>query len=279
MTTPMRATPTTAPPTTGTPLKLLRLIGAAYSMSLRRELAFRVNLLFSTVQALVAIGAMLGVVQLVFSRTDDLAGWSRAEMIVLIGTFEFMSGLRYVFIEPNLAWFPVQGIREGRLDVYLLQPAPSLFLASFAIASPLSMISAVLGLAVVGFGVAQVGGVTLLGVVGWLLFVALGFVVSWMLAVLLACLAFWAPRLELGILYGSIWDLARYPVNIYRGGLRFVLVYVFPMTLIATVPSHVLVHGIELSTLGSALFAAGLAVLVATSCWRIGLRRYTGATS
>jgi ABC-2 type transport system permease protein len=264
----------------GTLVKLFRLLGAAYSMSLRRELAFRVNLCFDLLLAVVTIGSALAVVQLVFTQTDELAGWSRAELIVLVGTFQFMSGLKSTFLDPNLAWFPVRGIREGRLDVYLLQPAPSLFLVSFGMAAPLSMLQAGLGLGVVGLGVSQSEqGVSALGVAGWLLFVAIGVAVAWMLGVLVACLGFWAPRLELEVAYGSIWELARYPVQIYRGPLRFVLTYVFPMVLIATTPSHVLLNGIELSTLLASLAAGGFAVLVGSAVWRLGLRRYTGATS
>lgn len=263
-----------------TPLKLTRLLGAAYSMSLRRELAFRVNLGVDVLLALVTLGSALAVVQLVFTRTDDLAGWSRTEVIVLVGTFQFMSGLKATFLDPNLAFFAVRGIREGRLDVYLLQPAPSLFLASFGIASPLNLIQSGLGLGVVGLGISQSGtGVSPLGVAGWLLFVAIGVAVAWMLGVLVGCLAFWAPRLELEVMYSSFWQLARYPVQVYRGPLRFILTYVFPMVLISTTPSHVLMNGIEPRTFVASVGAAGFAVAIGTGVWRLGLRRYTGATS
>lgn len=261
-------------------LKIIRLLGAAYSMSLRRAVAFRVNVFLDAILALVAVGTALGVVQIVFTQTRDLAGWSRAETIVLAGTFQFMWGLKTTFIDPNLAWFPGRGIREGRLDVYLLQPAPSLFLASFATASPLSVIQSLLGLVVVGAGITQAEtGVTVAGVLGWLLFVAIGVVVTWMLGVLIACVAFWAPRLELEVFYGAMWDLARYPMGVYRGPLRFVLTYVVPMVLIATAPSHVLMNGIEPSLLVSSIAAALFALSAGIGVWRLGLRRYTGATS
>ncbi|MEV4596372.1 ABC-2 family transporter protein [Amycolatopsis sp. NPDC049253] len=82
-------------------------------------------------------------------RTTTLAGWTRLEVLVLIGTFELLSGVKTTFVDPNLAGFPTRGVREGRLDHHLLQPAPSMFLVSFATAAPLAAVQILLGLGVV----------------------------------------------------------------------------------------------------------------------------------
>src|SRR4051794_16980549 len=108
---------------------MLRLFGLTFSMSLRQVTAFRTNLLFEGLLAVFSLAGALAAVQLVYTRTDSLAGWSNAQMVVLVGTFQLMSGIKSTFVDPNLGWFPGR-IRDGRMDLYLLQPAPSLFLAS-----------------------------------------------------------------------------------------------------------------------------------------------------
>ena len=259
-------------------MKMLRLFAAGFSMSLRRTMTFRTNLFFDVALAVAGLATALGTVLLVFTQTDSLAGWSRSETITLVGTYQILTGIKATFIDPNLAWFPGRGIREGNLDAYLMQPAPSLFLASLSTAAPLAFVETVLGLGVVAVGVSgDPPGVA--GVLGWLLLLVVGVVVTWALGVLLACLAFWAPRLELEVFYGAAWQLGRYPTDVYRRPLRFVLTYVLPLTLIATLPTSVLLRETTLVVVAGGVGAGAVAWLVAVGAWRLGLRRYTGATS
>jgi ABC-2 type transport system permease protein len=261
-------------------VKLFRLLGAGFSMSLRRSVAFRINLVFDVLLAFTGLGTAIAAVLIVFTRADSLAGWSKAEFLVLIGTYQLITGLRGTFIDPNLAWFPDTGIRNGKLDGYLLQPASSLFLASLSLSSPLALIQFVLGIGVLGWGIAvsdeppSVG-----GVLSWLLLVCAALVVTWALSVLLACLAFWAPKLQLDVFYHSAWQLGRYPTDVFARPLRVILTYVFPMALIASVPTAALLRGGRFSVLAAGVVAAAGAAGLACLAWRAGLRRYTGATS
>jgi ABC-2 type transport system permease protein len=261
-------------------VKLLRLLGAGFSMSLRRSVAFRINLVFDVILAFTGLGTTIAAVVIVFTRTDTVGGWSKAEFLVLIGTYELITGLRSALIDPNLSWFPDNGIRNGKLDAYLLQPAPSLFLASLSLAAPLALIECVLGVGVLSWGIADAPErPSALGVLSWILLVAVALVVTWALSVLLACLAFWAPKLQLDVFYHSAWQLVRYPTDVFTRPIRFALTYVFPMALIAAVPSSALLKGAHASGLATGLLAAAIAAGLAGFAWRAGLRRYTGATS
>ncbi|WP_329481302.1 ABC-2 family transporter protein [Kribbella sp. NBC_01484] len=261
-------------------MKLLRLLGAGFSMSLRRSVAFRINLVFDVLLAFTGLGTAIAAVLIVFTRADSLAGWSKAEFLVLIGTYQLITGLRGTFIDPNLSWFPETGIRNGRLDGYLLQPASTLFLASLSLSSPLALIQFLLGLGVLGWGIgaAEVSP-SPGGVVSWVVLVVAALVVTWALGVLLACLAFWAPKLQLDVFYHSAWQLGRYPMDVFARPIRVLLTYVFPMALIASIPTATLLGGPQLGVLIGGVAAAAGAAALAALAWRAGLRRYTGATS
>ncbi|MBA2950903.1 ABC transporter permease [Streptomyces himalayensis] len=261
-------------------MKLLRLLGASFSMSLRRSVAFRINLVFDVLLAFAGLGTAVAAVLLVFTQADTLAGWSKAESLVLIGTYQLITALRGTFIDPNLSWFPETGVRNGKLDGYLLQPASSLFLASLSLSSPLALIQLVPGLGVLGWGIVSAERPpSVAGLLGWLLLVAAALVVTWALSVLLACLAFWASKLQLDVFYHSAWQLGRYPTDIFSRPLRLLLTYVFPMALIASVPSATLLRGPRWEVMVGGVAAAGFAALLAVTAWSAGLRRYTGATS
>ncbi|GAA2837642.1 ABC-2 family transporter protein [Kribbella solani] len=261
-------------------MKLLRLVGVGFSMALRRSVAFRINLFFDVLLAFTGLGTAIAAVLIVFTRADSLAGWSKAEFLVLIGTYQLITGLRATFVDPNLAWFPETGIRNGKLDGYLLQPASSLFLASLSLSSPLALIQFVLGGVVLGWGIGATDRPpSLAGVLSWLVLVVAGLVVTWALSVLLACLAFWAPKLQLDVFYHSAWQLGRYPTDVFTRPIRVLLTYVFPMALIASIPSAALLRGPRLAPVLAGVAAAGGTAALAALAWRAGLKRYTGATS
>ncbi len=120
---------------------------------------------------------------------------------------------------------------------------------------------------------------TLWSMLGWLAMLAVGMAITWASRVLLASLVFWAPSVELDVLYAALWQFGRYPVSIYRQPLRLLLTYVLPIVFIATLPAETLIQGAHpLLLLAGGTCGAG-AIVIAHMAWRAGLRRYTSATS
>ncbi|GAA2756431.1 ABC transporter permease [Actinopolymorpha rutila] len=260
-------------------LKLIRLFGILFSLSLRRQLAFRADLLFEVVLTVVGLGSSLAALAMLYTRTSTLGGWGPGEAVVLLGTFQIVSGLRQAFVEPNLTWFGKQ-VMDGQLDAVLLQPAPAIYLASLSLCAPLALAQVGLGVAVVAYGV-QLSGlvVTVAGVAAWLLMVAAATAVMWATRALSAAVVFWAMGLTLDVVYDAVWQFARYPVDIYRRPLRLLLTYVLPVAFLTTVPSRALLHDPTLPLAAAALAVGAGSVLLAQLAWRAGLRRYTSATS
>ncbi|TWD82689.1 ABC-2 type transport system permease protein [Kribbella amoyensis] len=260
-------------------MRVVRLLGTAFSLSLRRALAHRANLLFDALLALVELAASVATIGIVFHRTGLLAGWSAGQMLVLTGTYALVTGLRAAFLDPSLADLSQQ-IRDGRLDTYLLRPANTVFLATSTRHAPLALVQSVLGIGVIVLGLRQLAVVpSAPAIAGWALLALIGLLIAWATSVGLASLAFWAPRLSLGVLHGAAWELGRYPVDIYGTWLRRLLTFAFPVAAITTWPAATLTRGAELSTLLLAV-ALGAAFTAATTLlWQLGVRRYTGATS
>lgn len=257
----------------------LRLFGANISLSLRRSLAFRVNLVFELFVSVIGMGAGLIALSLVFEQTSSLGGWSRGESIVLLGTFQIVSGLLSTFIEPNLGWFQNQ-MTAGKLDDILLQPVPSLFLASLGMCSPLALSQAATGAIVLVIGVNDLDhAIRGSDVLAWLALLAIGTILTWAARVVLASLAFWAPGLSQDVMFGALWQFGRYPVSIYRQPIRFTLTYVLPLAFVATLPARALTRGVEPIVLGFAILIGPIAIGLVTVIWQAGLRRYTSATS
>src|SRR5581483_7363357 len=125
-------------------MKLFRLFGAIFSLSLRRELAFRAHLVFQGLMTIVGVISGLAVLGIIYTQTHTLGGWSLGEAITLLGTFQVVSGILSTFIEPNVMWFSDQ-VKDGKLDHVLIQPVPSIFLVSLGTCAPLALSQVVVG--------------------------------------------------------------------------------------------------------------------------------------
>jgi ABC-2 type transport system permease protein len=196
--------------------RAMRLFVEIFSISLRRTLTYRANLLFQIGIGVVGVAASLATLGVVFSKTASLAGWSLAESMVLLGTFDAVSGLLTTFVQPNLDWFEAK-VRNGEIDEILLQPAPSIFLASLGSCNPLGLSGVALGVVVIVVGAGRLPTPpTLAQAVGYVLVLAAAVMIGWATRVFVASLAFWAQNVSLNMLYSTFWQLGRYPIDVYR---------------------------------------------------------------
>jgi ABC-2 type transport system permease protein len=257
---------------------LFKLLLGIVAISIQRELAHRANLLFEALLALFGTAAGLLALRIVYTQAEALAGWRLEEAIVLLGMYQLVSGLLATFVEPNLAWFAGKVI-SGELDDLLLKPVPSLLMASLGGCQPWALLQVALGIVIVGAAAPLETQITATSALSALLLLLAGAVIAWATRVLLASLAFWAPGVEPTVLYSAFWQLGRYPVDIYHPIVRGLLIYLVPVAFVGSIPARALTRGADPALLALGLAAALGAVLLAQAAWRLGLRRYTSATS
>jgi ABC-2 type transport system permease protein len=259
-------------------MRLIRLYTMLFSLALRRQLAFRTDLGFEIISTLVTLAASLAALLAVFSRTDQLGGFTAAQAVMLLGTFHIVSGLRQSLIEPNLR-FNGHQIADGSFDAILTQPAPSIFLSSLGGAAPITLAQTVMGLVVVMItGITQPTGITPVGAISWLLLVAAATVVMWATRCIIAATVFWALGFTLDVAYDAFWQLGGYPTTMLSRPLQL-LTYIVPVAFLATVPTAVLIGRVNPLWTLAGVAVALISITAATTIWRLGLRNYSSATS
>lgn len=263
-------------------MRYLRLIGSFVRASTQNELAYRANFWISLLYALLNLGTgVLGVVVL-FSQVETVRGWDLPATLALLGVYLIIGALRNLFIGPSLnALAGLDGeIWAGKFDFTLLRPVDTQFLASLRYWRPLALVDLVLGLGVLGAAVIRLEqSLTLPRLVAFL--VAMGAGVTILYAILLAftALFLWSPGFLFTWAFDAVFQMARYPVGLYPGWLRLVLTWVIPVGVMTTVPAQALAGGLSAGTLiGSVALAVGL-LFGASALFRLGLRRYTSASS
>jgi ABC-2 type transport system permease protein len=261
-------------------LRPLRLFGIFFRISALNELQYRANLAIQLFQSLIALATGLAVLALVFGQTNNLAGWTQSELLVVMGVHILMGGVIRSAIQPNMERL-MGDVRQGTLDYILTKPEDSQLMISVREFRIWQAVDVIVGAIVLAFGIARletgIGPGPALIFAGTLL---LGAVMIYCFWLILTTAAFWIVRMdELHELFDGIYQSGRWPVTIYPGWLRIGLTYLVPIAFAVTLPAEALTSRLTVETLVIALVFAVVLVLVTRWIWRTGLRHYSGASA
>lgn len=226
------------------------------------------------------VGQLAGLVGVVLLATtfDGIAGWTRAQVVFLLGYGLSVRGLETTFFSYNLAAVS-RRVGRGQLDHSLLQPQSLLLTFStegFAPVDGAALLIPGVGL-LVGAANAGAGPVGLLAllllpllIVGSTL-VLVGFNFIW------GSLAFWAPSgaEELSPVASNLLrGLSTFPLDPLIRGLKVTLVTVVPAGHMAWIPAGAVLGRSPLATAGWTFGAAAVVLTLATVTFARGLAHY-----
>ena len=261
-------------------MNYLRLFGVYFRLSVMGELAYRVNFYVQLFQSLVELATALTGLAVIFSYTDNLAGWNSNEMLALVGVYFITGGVIGLMIQPSLEQF-ITSVRDGTFDFTLVKPEDAQFLMSFQVVNIWKLIDIVMGAAVLAAALVRLGdkvGAWQAAAFGLMLLT--GGLIIYSFWVILATLAFWFVRVEnILVIFQSMYEAGRWPISLYPGWLRFALTFVVPVAFATTVPAEALTGRLTGNTLLGASLVACALLAVSRLFWRIGLRRYSGASA
>lgn len=249
--------------------------------SVAREMGFKSNFVLWIIVELLWFALQLAFFNVIYSHTDSIAGWSRWEVVLLVGASHFIQQIFQAFFLTNCVNLS-ELVRTGKLDFMLLLPVNTRFLVSLRTVDLGGFVNAASAVGVMAFAIHKlqiVPGATHL--IGFGLLVIFGILLHYSLMMILAASAFYTVRAQ-GVVWGyyQIFNLARMPDTAFRGLFRAVFTYVLPVTLISNVPARTLLHTLESPKRALLLLAIGVSWFVVSELvWRFSLRRYTSASS
>ncbi len=258
----------------------LRIFWVFAKLGFQNEAAYRANFWVQIFESVLNVGSALTAVGILFARTETLAGWRAPELVTLLGVYFVMYGAIQVVIAPSLTKF-MEDVRSGALDFALTKPVDAQLLVSFSEVRVWKLVDLGLGLAILGNGLVHVAAELGLGqAFGFAVALAAGAVTVYSFWLILATCAFWFVRLEnVGMIFWSMYQAGRWPVDVYPRWLRWTLTGLVPVAFAVTVPAEVLAGRLSRASLALACGVALVLALASRRFWRIGLRRYAGASA
>ncbi len=258
-------------------MRYLILLRMFLGNAVRTETEYRADFFAHTIISLFWL-AWAGLSIGVFYRfTDTVAGWTYSQLLVVIGLFFCVNGLRQAVIQPNLSEMSSY-VRQGTLDFLLLKPVNSQFVVSFRHLNVHAVVDGVIGLAVavIAAGFAGTLGVAEFAMFLWL--ITMGAVALYGVSLLLHSLTVWIVT-SIGIehLLQAALEVGRFPSTFYHAAVRLALTVVVPVALMTTIPAEALLGR---ATANLLLMATGIALAftaLGSLTWRRALKSYTSA--
>jgi ABC-2 type transport system permease protein len=258
----------------------LRIAFVQFKISASQAMAYRGDFLLQGAMAIGWMGLVLLPIEILFDGRDSVAGWSHAEALILMAYFIGLRGVLELVVSPSLVDL-VERIRSGSFDYVLLKPVDAQIMVSASHYEPWKVFDILGALAVLGYafhlrGEPPAPADALIGIAMF----ASGAIAMYALWLACAAAAFWVVRLDnLIYLLGSIFDIARWPVQIFQGLWRIVFTYVIPVAVMTTYPAMAMLGKLDtatiLASIGGSLVLLGLSRLV----WVAAIRNYTSASS
>jgi ABC-2 type transport system permease protein len=261
-------------------MRPLRLAWLFFRIGALNDLQYRANFWLQLLQSAIQLGTGLAVLGLVFSQTPALNGWSQPALLAVMGVHILMGGVIGALIQPSMERLR-QDIREGTFDFVLTKPEDVQVLSSVREIRIWQAVDVLVGLVVIVVAVAQLE--QAIGPVEAVSFAAalvIGGVMIYSFWLLVTTVAFWIVRIDqIAELFEGLYQSGRWPVTIYPGWLRVSLTFLVPVAFAVTVPAQALTGRLTPDTLALAFGFAIVAILASRAFFRVGLRRYSGASS
>jgi ABC-2 type transport system permease protein len=244
------------------------------------ELQYRVNFFVSLMQAAIALVTGLVVLALVYSHTDELNGWSKSELLCVLGVQILMGGAIKMYIQPNMTRL-IEDVRDGKLDFALTKPEDAQVLVSVREVRIWQAVDIVSGLIVLAVGLSRV--TTSFGppeAAAFAVSLVFGAVLIYCFWLVIATVAFWVVNMWHAVeLFDGIFQTGRWPIGIYPTWLRVSVTFLVPIAFAVTVPAEALTSRLDWQTLLLAAVFTVVAFAIARWFWRYGLSKYSGASA
>jgi ABC-2 type transport system permease protein len=251
-----------------------------FRVSVLNELQYRVNFFVQLLKSLITLGTGIIGLEVVFSHTTTLSGWTRPDLLAVMGVYTLMGGLINISIQPNMQQL-LEDVQQGTFDYVLTKPADAQLQVSVRKVQIWSVTDILLGLGVLAYAVAQLQeGIGLLQALVFVALLLMGGLMIYSFWLIMTTGAFWIVRMDnIMDLFQGVYQAGRWPIAIYPTWLQLGLTFIVPIAFAVTVPAEDIT-----GRLTGAIFLESLAVtilLLALSrwFWRFGLKRYSGASS
>ena len=254
---------------------------AFFRNTLSRDMEYKMNFVFEIFIDAIYYGSLFFFFKIIFQFTDQLGDFNQDAIMIFLVTMYIADSLYVLFLGGNV--FEINNnVKSGDLDFILLKPINSQFFISCRYVNTHAIISIfILTMLLIKLTYTYHGNILLItNFIFYMLSLVLGMFIFYSFEFMIACLSFWFRNFSYaGWLAGELIKYSRRPDSIYNRWFRKILLTIFPMAMICSVPSRILIFGLDIKLFVLQFFISAVFLWLTTMIWKKGLLRYESASS
>lgn len=263
--------------------KYASLYKTFFMTSLVADLEFRMNFIVLICGEFIWYSTQIILYEVLYKHTKSLAGWDLNQMRVFIFLALFVDSIYMIFWDPNFGKF-AEDLRKGNLDLVLTKPVNSIFIVS----SQKISISHLPCLFITGAGViwslCQIPDFNWFKTLWMLLMIPAGLSVIFCGRFALNSTTILLQRADfLQYIWYSLFRFSLRPDGIYTsilgGTFRYILIFILPFAMVASIPARFLLEPINPIYLIWAIVMPVLLVTLTKKYWNHCIKNYASASS
>lgn len=259
--------------------KYLGLYFAFFRASLIADLEFRVNFVTRIVTDIFWYAAQIVTFSVLYNHTSMIGHWTWPQTRVFLGMLFVVDAMYMIMLQENLDRFSDK-VTKGQLDLLLVKPVNSQFMVSFQKVSTALFGNLLIALSWLGYSLAALPDFNWLRLLWLLILIPAGLSVLYALRFGMSATSVIFTRTEnLQFVWYQIYKLAMRPDSIYQPWLKWALLTIVPVGLVASLPSRALLDPPDLPVFLWAVCLGPLLVWLSGIYWRFCLSKYTSASS
>ncbi|NTV47792.1 MAG: hypothetical protein HGB11_15025 [Chlorobiales bacterium] len=254
---------------------------AFFKNCLTRDVQFRSNFLLVFVMDIVWYLVNLAFFEVIYLNTNTISGYSRDEVFFFLATTFVIDALDMSLFASGL-WVLGDLIRKGDLDTALTKPVSPMFFTSMRYVSVGSLLDLLFASCLLAFAWHNLNpSPTVIDVIAYMVLMIAGLIVMYSIQLGFAATGFIFVNASSGLQMGfhHLYQLALKPESIYKGVLRFALIYLLPMIVISAIPARMILKGFEPVYFLTAILIALTSFTLSRKYFYFALRHYESASS
>lgn len=259
-------------------LHSLRIVGEYTRHSIAISLQHRIGAILFVIGKLIRFGLFGVFVAVLLTQTEVLAGYTINQTLIFFVTYHLIDGLAQLLYRQVYRFRPL--VLTGDLDLILVKPMHPFLRILVGGIDILDMIPIGIYMVLIGVLIQQSGGVSIAGILSYLVLVLNGLLISTGFHILVLALGIISTEVDHTIMiYRDITRMGSFPVDIYAQPVRWIVTFVIPIGIMITFPVQALFGMLSPVMM---VISVGFALAFLTGsilAWQFALARYQSASS
>jgi len=243
-------------------------------ISLKEILIYRIDCIAGILSQLVVQAVSLIFIFIIFQNTENIAGWSFEQILLLYGVTRISIGISGYCFDALYDIGP-KYIRNGEFDKILLRPVHPLISIIGASREFVSIADFFIGLGITVYMLYRLAiPITILLIIKIIFFSVVGALIIGAINTIFSISSFWTYRSnEVIWSFYRMYTLTEYPISIYNGFIKILITIILPFAFVAYYPTMEYL-GLNHYMLYLSPIIAIILWIVAVKVWNLALNKY-----